>query len=134
MRRALLRGAAAARPRRPPRAFHAAAGPAGMPRILDVDIYADIDRPQFLIDGYHGGSLGGLGGPGTARVQDRVQDHRVQDRSGGTSAMTCDLVLWSQGKMSDTCSCTISRTSALRFILAKVMILCKVRLSLSAAF
>jgi uncharacterized protein len=54
-----------------------------MPRILDVDIYADIDRPQFLIDGYHGGSLGGLGGPGKARVQDRVQDHRVQDRSGG---------------------------------------------------
>ncbi len=25
-----------------------------MPRILDVDIYSDIDRPSFLIDGYHG--------------------------------------------------------------------------------
>ena len=36
------------------RLFHAAPA-ARMPRILDVDIYADIDRPQFLIDGYHGG-------------------------------------------------------------------------------
>lgn len=30
--------------------------PNRMPRILDVDIYADIDRPEFLVDGYHGGS------------------------------------------------------------------------------
>ena len=26
-----------------------------MPRIMDVDIYSDIERPQHLIDGYHGG-------------------------------------------------------------------------------
>lgn len=34
-----------------------------MPRIMDVDIYSDIDKPRHLIDGYHGGMENtGVGG------------------------------------------------------------------------
>ena len=34
-----------------------------MPRIMDVDIYSDMDRPKHLIDGMHGGIEGaGVGG------------------------------------------------------------------------
>jgi len=34
-----------------------------MPRIMDVDIYSDIEKPQHLIDGYHGGiEEQGIGG------------------------------------------------------------------------
>ena len=34
-----------------------------MPRIMDVDIYSDMERPQHLVDGMHGGIEGtGVGG------------------------------------------------------------------------